>query len=86
MNQEAPSVRKWVLHCKRNTMNLSDKIIGTLKSLPESKQVEVFDFIEYIKAKNESSEWSNLSLSSAMRGMENEISPYSLNDIKEAFS
>lgn len=67
-------------------MNLSDKIIGTLKSLPESKQVEVFDFIEYIKAKNESSEWSNLSLSSAMRGMENEISPYSLNDIKEVFS
>ena len=32
-------------------MNLLDKIIGTLKSLPESKQVEVFDFIEYIKAK-----------------------------------
>ena len=67
-------------------MNLSDKIIETLKSLPESKQVEVFDFIEYIKAKNESSEWSNFSLSSAMKGMENEISPYSLNDIKEVFS
>ncbi|MDA8053928.1 MAG: hypothetical protein M0012_07270 [Deltaproteobacteria bacterium] len=67
-------------------MNLSDKIIEAVKSLPESKQVEVFDFIEYIKAKNESLEWSNFSLSSAMREMENEISPYSLNDIKEAFS
>ena len=43
-------------HCiikiiKRNTMNLSDTIIEAVKSLPESKQVEVFDFIEYIKAK-----------------------------------
>lgn len=67
-------------------MNLSDKIIDSVKSLPESKQVEVLDFIEYIKAKNENLEWNGLSLFSAMRGMEDEASPYSLSDIKETFS
>ena len=67
-------------------MNLSDKIIETVKSLPESKQAEVLDFLEHIKAKNENSEWSSFSISAAMKGMENEISPYSLNDIKETFS
>lgn len=66
-------------------MNISDKIIETVKSLPESKQSEILDFIEYIKAKNENSEWSSFSLSSAIKGMEDDISPYSLNDIKETF-
>jgi len=57
--------------------------------LPELKQIEVLDFIEYLKLKTERQEnidWSTLSLSSAMRGMENEQSHYSLNDLKESFS
>ncbi len=70
-------------------MNLANKIINNVKELPELKQIEVLDFIEYLKLKTERQEnidWSTLSLSSAMRGMENEQSHYSLNDLKESFS
>ena len=70
-------------------MSLADKIIENVKRLPESKQVEVLDFIEYLRLKTERQEnikWSILSLTSAMRGMENEESYYSLDDLKESFS
>ena len=70
-------------------MSLTNKIINNIKELPELKQIEVLDFIEYLKLKTERQEnieWSTLSLSSAMRGMENEQSHYSLNDLKESFS
>jgi uncharacterized protein DUF2281 len=70
-------------------MSLANKIINKVKELPELKQIEVLDFIEYLKLKTERQEnidWSTLSLSSAMRGMENEQSHYSLNDLKESFS
>ncbi len=56
-------------------MNLADKIIKNAKELPELKQIEVLDFIEYLRLKTERQEnieWSTLSLSSAMRGMEND--------------
>lgn len=70
-------------------MSLADKIIQNVKALPESKQIEVLDFIEYLRVKTERHEnirWSDFSLSSAMRGMETEQSPYSLDDLKESFS
>ncbi len=70
-------------------MSLADKIINNVRALPESKQIEVLDFIEYLRVKTDRQEntgWSDFSLSSAMRGMENEESPYSLNDLKESFS
>jgi hypothetical protein len=67
-------------------ISLSQKIIEAVKSLPESKQAEVLDFIEYLRFKTAASEWNGFSLSSAMQGMENEISLYSLSDIKESFS
>ena len=70
-------------------MSLADKIINNVRALPESKQLEVLDFIEYLRVKTdrqENTEWSDFSLSSAMRGMENEESSYSLNDFKEFFS
>ena len=70
-------------------MSLADKIIKNVKKLPKSKQMEVLDFIEYLRLKTERQEntkWSFLSLSSAMRGMENEESDYSLDDLKESFS
>jgi hypothetical protein len=53
------------------------------------QQGEVLNFVEYLQAKAEKHErkdWSNLSLSSAMRGMEDEQTPYSLADLKESFS
>ncbi|MGZ8184530.1 MAG: DUF2281 domain-containing protein [Methylobacter sp.] len=69
-------------------MNLSEKILTTVASLPESKQVEVLDFVEYLKLKTEREEndnWSGFSIAAALRGMENEDSDYSITDLKETY-
>jgi hypothetical protein len=66
-------------------MSLEEKIIQYVQELPESRKAEVLDFVEYLRSKTEERDWSEFSLSSAMRGMENEVSPYSLEDIKESF-
>ena len=69
-------------------MTLSEKILTKVASLPEAKQVEVLDFVEYLKLKmdnEESSDWNTSSIISAMRGMENEDSNYSVTDLKETF-
>lgn len=69
-------------------MSLAERINIKVKSLPESKLIEVLDFVEYLQSraeKEEYKEWNDLSLSSAMRGMEDEHSPYSINDLKESF-
>ena len=34
-------------------MSLADKIIKNVKALPESKQIEILDFIEYLPVKTE---------------------------------
>ena len=65
---------------------MEEKIIKNIHELSESKKSEVLDFVEYLKNKTQESDWFELSLSSAMRGMEDEMSPYSLEDIKESFS
>lgn len=65
-----------------------------MRRLPERLQAEVLDFIEFLLARAEreqeiqdEQEWSDLSLSLAMRGMEDEGSPeYSVSDLKESFS
>lgn len=75
-------------------MSLSEKILKHIQEIPESFQVEILDFVEYLESKikkgkksdREETEWSELSLSYAMRDMENEYSPYSLNDLKERFT
>ena len=74
-------------------MTFSEKILQHVQSLPESFQVEVLDFIEYLESKVEKGkesvddkDWSTLSLTFAMRDIENEPSPYSLDDLQETFS
>ncbi|TSA09179.1 MAG: DUF2281 domain-containing protein [Deltaproteobacteria bacterium] len=70
-------------------MSLTEKNIENVKALPESKQMEILDFVEYLRAKTEKEErkeWTDFSLTSAMRGMEEEKSPYSMDDLKEIFS
>tara|TARA_B100000959_G_C14633083_1_gene481068 strand:- start:342 stop:551 length:210 start_codon:yes stop_codon:yes gene_type:complete len=69
-------------------MTITEKIVKHVESLPESLQAEVLDFVEYLETKKGGDEidWSAFSLSNAMHGMENERSPYSLNDLKESFS
>jgi len=34
-------------------MSLADKIINNVRALPESKQMEVLDFIEYLRVKTD---------------------------------
>ena len=70
-------------------MNLEEKIIQYVNKLPDHEKAEVLDFIDFLKAKVEKKgmkEWAEFSLSSAMRGMEDEDTPYSLEDLKESFS
>ena len=75
-------------------MSLPEKILEHLEKLPAPVQAEVLDFVEYLETKikkggeikAENIDWSELSLSFAMHGMENEYSPYSINDLKEHFT
>lgn len=75
-------------------MLLSERIQQYLEQLPASLQTEVLDFAEYLAAKaereqarQERTSWSVLSVSAAMRGMEDEAtSVYSLSDLKVVFS
>ena len=70
-------------------MSLEEKIIKYIHELPEHEKAELLDFIDYLKTKGERKamkEWAQFSLSSAMRGMEAEDTPYSLDDLKESFS
>lgn len=75
-------------------MALREKINKNIKKLPAHSQAEVLDFVEFLvdKTKKETSadqenkDWSNLSLSFAMRGMEEDEEPhYTSEDIKERF-
>ncbi len=70
-------------------MSIAEAIIKDVQALSESKQAEVLDFVQYLRSKAEKQEikdWADFSLSSAMRGMEDEEVPYSHIDIKESFS
>ena len=70
-------------------MRIEEKIIEYIHELPEDEKAEVLDFIDYLKTKVERKgmkEWADFSLSSAMRGMEGEETPYSIEDLKESFS
>ena len=73
-------------------MTTAQAIVEHLQDLPESAQEEVLHFVEILRSRisagaspDEDAAWSALSLSSAMRGMEDEASPYTLADLKESF-
>ena len=66
-------------------MVMNQKIQLYIEKLPLSYQEEVVDFLAYLVAKaerQEELEWSRFSLASAMRGMEDEPSEYTLDDLK----
>jgi len=75
-------------------MTLTDKIQTSVQKLPTAYQAEALDFVEYLLAKTtrdaqeqEESCWSDLSLTLAMRGMEDEDIPqYTEADLKVIFS
>lgn len=71
-------------------MSVTDKILDHLKSLPDSLQVRVLDYVEFLEAQaeldgQEDGDWRSLSLAGAMHGMEDEDSPYTVDDLKEIF-
>ena len=69
-------------------MNLAEKIIEKVKSLPEDKQAEILDFIDFLSKKvneEERKQWSQFSLEEAMRGLETEETLYTVEDIKEKY-
>ena len=71
-------------------MTTSEAIVERLKLLPDPVQKEVLDFVEFLESKQAGSdvsdtEWNRFSLASAMRGMEDENTPYTLHDLKVSF-
>ena len=69
-------------------MTIAETIMEHVASLPEFAQTEVLDFVEYLESKKKvikkrKNNWSEFSVSQAMRGMELEESIYSSTDIKE---
>ena len=75
-------------------MVVAERIHQYVQKLPASLQVEVLDFVEYLlpKLEREAAEqgelgWPALSLTLAMRGMEDEEMPaYTTADLKVVFS
>ena len=70
-------------------MTLDEKIHQYAQKLPLSFQEELFDFVQYLLMKaeqQEKQEWASLSLSSAMRELEDEPVLYSLSDLKVIFA
>lgn len=69
-------------------MTLDEKIYRYVQKLPRSFQEELLDYVEYLVMKadqEEKRDWDSLSLSSAMRGMEDETVSYRLSDLRESF-
>lgn len=69
-------------------MNSTEKIIRHMKEFPESLKSEALDFIEYLAYRSwrtEEARWSEFSLSSAIRDMEKEETPYEISDLKELY-
>jgi hypothetical protein len=69
-------------------MALDEKVYEYVQKLPRSLQEELLKFIQYLLVKaeqQEKQEWGLLSLSSAMRDMEDEPALYSMADMKIRF-
>ena len=69
-------------------MSTAERIIQELSGLRPERQSEVLDFIEFVKEKERRKDedlFFESSLSSAMRGMEDEDAIYTEADINEKF-
>ena len=70
-------------------MTLDEKIHRDAQKLPYSFQEELLDFVQYLLMKAEQQEkqdWTSLSLSSAMRDVEDEPALYNTSDIRVSFT
>jgi hypothetical protein len=75
------------------SMTIAQAILEHLGSLPDSVQREVLDFVKFLVSRRtepahgeDDLAWSQFSLASAMRDMEDEETAYTLADLKESFS
>ncbi len=68
-------------------MSVAQTLQEYIQMLPDRLQAEVLDFVKYLlfKQRQEEADWSTLSLTFAMRGMEDEETDYTLNDLREPF-
>ena len=69
-------------------MLISQEIQNYLEKLPASYKEEVVDFLAYLLAKaerDENREWSELSVTYAMRDMDDEPPDYSVADLKVVY-
>ncbi len=66
-------------------MTLDERIHQYVQKLPSSLQEELLDFVQYLLMKAEKEERISMSLSSAMRDMEDEPALYGVADIKVMF-
>lgn len=73
-------------------MTTTEAIVQRLEILPEPARQEVLDFVEFLESRyhrttlqEENTAWSRFSLASAMHGMEDEDTPYTLTDLRESF-
>jgi len=70
-------------------MTLDEIIYQYAQKLPYALQEELFDFVQYLLMKAErqkNEEWTPLSLSSAMRDIEDEPALYSISDLRITFA
>lgn len=75
-------------------MTTAERVSEQVQKLPEPLQAETLDFIEFLMSKTqresvrqEDSDWSNLSLATAMRDIEDEDGPvYNESDLKEKWT
>lgn len=70
-------------------MNLAKQIYQTVAQMPDRVQAEVLHFAQFLDARRaefpKETSWSAFSISSAMRGMEEEGNLYRSSDVKEKF-
>ena len=72
-------------------MGYAELIQLRLQTLPQDKQAEVYDFVEFIATrtlKTAPADWTNeefsrLSMAQALRGLENGPVEYALTDVKD---
>jgi hypothetical protein len=74
-------------------MTTMRKIMTQLNSMPDSAQHEVLDFVEFLLQRRSNHafreddlSWTEYSLAAALRGMEDEETPYAISDLKKTIS
>ena len=69
-------------------MKIEEKISESVRKLPPSLQQELLDFVDFLLTKAERREtrvWNDFSITSAIRGVEDEEPLYTLEDVKVVF-